>query len=403
MRSDRQGRAIALACVAGIGHFLAVYMVQPLLGLYATTLGADPVLVGAIMSSFGFLPMFLAVPVGMLVDRVDVRRLVVAGAASSVLALLTLSAVPHYAGIIAAQTVLGVAHVVTLIATQNYVATISSPAARDANFGYLGSGTSAGMTVAPALGGALVVLASARGLTLGGGYRLAFAVAAAACLAPLLAGVFLPPAPPRRRSATASGSVLVMARQPGMQVVILATFIHIASLSGRTSFYPLFLNGMGYSPARIGLLFTVHSAASLAVRPFLGAIVRVFRRERLFLGCMALMVAAWIAIPFSPHPAFQAANMLVAGVSAGLLHPLILVMVTSCCAEDKRGLGMGLRFAVNRLATVVAPMLIGLTVARAGMARAFQLCGIPLVLGVAAAAVLMTGRLPTAVSASRST
>jgi MFS family permease len=386
-------RAILFACLAGTGHFLAVYMIQPLVSLYTTALGANPVTVGIIVSSFGFLPMLLSVPAGVMIDRSDVRRVVSVGALLSLVSALAMSVSRDYSLILACQTILGTAHAVSLVATQNYVGALSRPDNRDGNFAFFGSGTSLGMAVAPALAGSLVMLGSNGGDELAG-YRIAFATAAVAFVLPLASGVLMPRSPAHSSVGRKelSGSMLAMAQNRGMQVVLLATVVHVAALTASTSFYPVFLSGLGFMPAAIGVALTVRSLASLVVRPFAGVLVRFIPRQHLFVACMAVLTLTWMAVPLVTTWWLQAVIMALAGAAAGLIYPLILVLTTSSCPEGTLGLAMGFRFAVNRMVAVVSPAALGLAVQHSGMLRAFEGFGLALAGITLATALLLQQR-----------
>lgn len=387
MRPGAAARALVLVCVTGTGHFLAVGMVQPLVSLYAAALGASPVLVGLIMSSFGFIPMFLAIPMGAVTDRVHPRLMITAGAVGTVAGLLLLATAGDYAAILVAYTLLGCAHVLSLVAAQSYVAAVSTPATRDSCFGYYGSGTSVGSTAAPALAGAVVAVAGRYGVSGLAGYRLAFTFAVALALVPAIVAFLLPQPEAKPRPVPVAKSLPKLLRSAGMRLTFIATFVHIAALAARLSFYPLYLTAVGYSPAAVGVIFSVHSAAALLVRPFLGVIVRVWRREAVFQLAMLMLVLASITIPLVPNWGFQLLNVLVAGVANGIIQPLTIALVAASCSAGEQGMGMGLRFVVNRLAVVVAPAAFGVAASAFGMVLAFPMTGAAL-LGLLA----LTGR-----------
>lgn len=170
--------------------------------------------------------------------------------------------------------------------------------------------------------------------------------------------------------------------------VMASSFVNLFVQSLRTSFYSLYLESHGVSIALIGVLLSCVGVSSLAVRLFLGSLVRRFGYVR------PLVWSTWMAIigvamtPISMNPAFLMVGALMIGLGLGA-NPPITVQLLAGRETANRGTAVGLRLLANRSASVVQPLVFGALSATIGLAAAFPAAGLLL----AGAAIWMRRRL----------
>jgi len=85
---------------------------------------------------------------------------------------------------------------------------------------------------------------------------------------------------------------------------------------------------------------------------------RVSYRTLLLIG-LGVMAASIAATPVDAHLAWQIPMMLCFGAGTGLSQPALIVLLAEAAPAHARGLAFGWRTAVNRLAQVASPLVLG--------------------------------------------
>jgi MFS family permease len=374
--------------VAGLLYMTAYHMVTPLIPIYAKALGATPLQVGLVLSSHVVLSVFLCVHLGAWADAAGAGRL--ARAASLVFAagLAALALSRNLWMLAAALSVFGFADIAMVIATQTSVAALSTPEARPQRFATLTLWNSAGLLIGPIVGGAV----AARW-----GYRVAFATGVGVAGALVLAAWLIPRLPGTRggtavmRTYRRSAALL---RDRWTTLVVVASFATMFALSLRSSFFPIYLTGAGLSTTAIGALLSTHAAASMAVRPALGAIVAHTGEIRLFGLAIASMVAALAGVPLFRAFWPQAVIMAALGTASGVVNPLRLSLGTAKVSQDAYGAVFSLQITAMQLSQLIAPTAYGLAAGTFGPGAPFLVGAVVAACGLGAVAGLARAQRP---------
>ena len=104
------------------------------LSLFAIELKASPFTVGVIMSLLALLPMLFSVHAGRFIDRIGVRRPLIAGAATMVFGLLLAVALPRLETLFAVSTLAGSGFMLFHIAATHAVGSLGRPEERARTF-----------------------------------------------------------------------------------------------------------------------------------------------------------------------------------------------------------------------------------------------------------------------------
>ncbi|HEX6988835.1 MAG TPA: MFS transporter [Bacillota bacterium] len=372
------GRDLRLLLAAVTCTFVGNQTIQPMIALYAQGgLGLDELWVGIAVAAYAFVPLFCAVPLGASVDRLGSRRLMRLGASIMTLGMAVLVLWRSVPGLLVAQLSGGFAHLMFTVASQTYVARAGRPEDREGNFGYYTFAASLGQFIGPPIGGSLIDAA---------GFRVAFGVATAitALSLPLLfkmsaePGVEEAPEPVARRAPRPGSPVHgigAMLRNPWVLASMLASSGALFGTGVRSSFYPIYLQNLGFSAAAIGVLVSAGALCGMFVRPFLRFLTPVFGRRALLLGSMVLITVGLAATPFTARFDVLLAAAAVTGVGHGVSQPLTMVMVADAVDARVHGLAVGLRLSANRASQAANPILYGITVAGYGLPAAFYLAG----------------------------
>lgn len=357
----------------------ALSATRPIVPLWAREFGAEPGLIGLVVSVYGLIPLFLAIPAGLLADRIDLRRLSVTGSVGAALSLGLLVLFPNFATLVVAQLLLGIFQLLSLMATQTTITRIGTTADREKTLGIFSSVGATGQLIGPLLGGVTV-----DALAYPGAYGLGVLLSLGSLAAALLTR---PPGPPKTAARSAGppaperGRTLRLLRNPAIQIAIISSFSLIFSLGVWETFLPLYMNDLGYSTSLIGAVLSVRSVANISSRFFMKQLSDwVGTRFRLLIASMAAG-AITIGLTITVISPWAIAGLaILAGIASGLVFPLGLIAVADGVSPDERGLAMGMRLTGNRLAQLTNPIVFGLAIQWAGLAAAFYAGGLLLLI-----------------------
>lgn len=351
--------------------FAGFTMLGPLVPLFASKLGATPVLVGMIVAAGSVLPLMLAVPLGSLVDRFGMRRVYLAGVAGAGLGPLLVVVWPSLLGLALTQVVAGMAQLVVVIAGQAAVAEYGDRGRRERRFGWFTAWLSAGQLIGPLLAGVLIE---------GVGFRATFAVSAAIALAmgAISLGIVFPASRERRADPGPTGLAHLrgMWGNAGIRFAILMTMLAVAGATVFQTFLPLHLTDLGFSAAVVGGVLSLRSVSSIVIRPLIPAIVRgVGGRFPALVAAVTTAGAAIAGLVVSDGIVWIAGMALIIGVGFGLSQPLSMIIVSDRALREELGWALGLRLSSNRLMHLVMPVLFGVAVQGLGFGFTFGIQG----------------------------
>lgn len=345
-------------------------MTIPLVALYSAQLGADAGLVGAVVTAGFILPVFLAVPVGALVDRLGARAMIAAGAAGLAVAPLAPLLAPSIPSVFALQLLAGVAHLTAVVAAQALVASLGAGAHRVRNFGWYTTMVSLGQFVGPLLIGAAIDF---------GGYRSSLLLLAIAPTLGLAACAFLRPreasaglAPPHR-----PGEILGLGRSGPVQLALLASGVTLFALGIHQSFFPVYLDKLAYPASTIGVLVSLRALVAMVVRPLLPLLAaRSWSRTALLSAMLLGLGLSVAALSLPPVVAVLAIASVGLGIASGVTQPLTMVVLSDGVVPTLRGVGLGMRLTVNYLAMGASGVLVGALIGLIGYRPGFAACGL---------------------------
>ena len=368
-----------LILIVLILHFTRHGIIYPFVPLLAEAMGAGPSAIGFTVGAFSLIAVFLSVPLGGLVDRFGVKRLLLFGVGCNILNALILIRADTVLKLIVAQMIAGVAFLLYVVASQAYFSRLSDPYQREKGFGWLGFGASAGQSVGPILGGFLVDRFD---------YQAAFwVVLVLSSMGLALVGL--------KRTRESNPTKLsynllqdtrqakTLAMDPRVLMVLVFTFAIIFAANLRSSFLPVFLRAEGLTEASVGLLISIFAVMSTFIRLIFGKLVQLFDRKKIIAVSMLAVIMGVGLIPSMFSAVSFAVILAVFGLGFGMTQPLSMVMIADLTDPNQSGLAMGLRFTAIMVASLLSPIFIGFLVGTLGLTSAFYfaavvvaLCGI---------------------------
>ncbi|MCT8160773.1 MFS transporter [Pseudoruegeria sp. SHC-113] len=309
-----------------------------LMAAYAGALFLCGPIVGGISDAIGRRPILIAALVMLAVDYV-----IMALAGSFWLLLV-------------GRTLAGLAGATYITATA-YIADISAPEEKAANFGLIGAAFGIGFVLGPALGG----LAAQISLTA------PFWIAAALSALNALLGVFVLPEslPPERRRRFGRGDLNPFAaifkafRMPGLAVPLLCIFIfEFANMVYPTLWAFWTREIFGWSTLYIGLSLAGYGVLLAMVQggllPVLIRLMGDFRTLSLGMGAALL---GMVGFGFTETVTALVIFLLLAALS-DLVPALLTAMASNQVEEDRQGVVQGVIASLSSVAAVVAPLVM---------------------------------------------
>jgi DHA1 family tetracycline resistance protein-like MFS transporter len=342
--------------------------------------------------------LFLAIHGGVLMDRIGARPLMVFFAVVAVLVPLFFPMMPWVGAMIALQMVWGLSTTMTWIGAQTAVSQMMRGSTRHA--GRLSVAVRLGMLAGPPIAGL--------GWDLFGPWG-GFGAISVWALGLLVSCLLLPePAPgaaggsvrrfragdlvPRLSDYIAAFNMLSV---PAVAICAYLSAIRIGSYGVQESFYIVYLEKVGMSGTEIGLLAgTGHSllgavgALIVGMAPAMGS---VRRQLWMFLASLVVAIALLAITPLMTAfwPLFAA--ILLRGLLLGFNQPLMISIMAGSTDPGSQGMTVGLRTTLNRAASVVVPVIMGVVIDRLGIEQGFYAIGVGLTLCCLATAVLLVG------------
>lgn len=367
-----------------------VPMASLVVPLWALALGASPVWIGIAIGARSLLPMLLSIHGGVLMDRLGTRRVMLFFAVVTLLAFPLYPLFPALWALILLQLVTGLSQGLAWVGSQTLYGQFTRGSPKHA--GRVTFFTNAGAFAGPLIAGMVWSALGATG---------AFALLTLWSLALVVATLILPRDIDRPIKSVALREIVpqlsdyakafALCAIPVVALVMIFTFLRIAVSGMQNSFYVVYLEHIGLSGTAIGMLIGcanfVASPASLITPP------------RRFIRPAWLMVNATIAsiLCIAITPWFSDFAVLLAlaalyGLGVGIGFPTLLSLLSNAVDPHVQGMSVGLRTTVNRVATLVVPVVMGGIAEIWDIESSFFIVGSALMLIVAAIAYFVWRR-----------
>jgi len=371
--------AATVALLQGMAFFLFVHFPR-----FLTSLGADEVMVGLVVSAAAVASIAVRPRVGITTDRRGRRPLILAGGALHVLVLplyLTVGALGAW--VITVRLLHGIASALVFTALFTYGADHVPETRRTEGLALFGAATMIPMAAGGWVGDA--VLAAA-------GFDALFLVALGFAAAGFTLSLGLPepkrsPVPPGRSPARFRETLT----QRDLMPLWFLSFAFALVLTGYFTFMRTFVDQTGVGS--VGSFFAAYAIASLAVRAFAGWLPERIGRRRVLYPSLGAVAAAFVLLAEArTAPPVIVAGVL-CGIGAGYAFPIVYAMVVERADVAARGAAVALFTALFDAGTLAGSPTLGWVIVRFGYSRMFFTAAALMVLATAVYAV-WDGDLP---------
>jgi predicted MFS family arabinose efflux permease len=321
--------------------------------------------VGVLMSLIAALPMLLGVSAGRLVDRIGIRRPMLAAGALLAVAVVLPAFAPGLVALHLAAAGSGTAFMLFHICSQHAVGHMGGPGERKANFGWLALGFSVSGFAGPTIAGFAIDQL---------GFRATAALLSVLALAALLA-LWLrraqlshtPHAPPP----AGRGSAWGLARDPDLRRVFLVTGLLASAWDLFTFVMPIYGTSIGLSASTIGLVIGSFAVATFVVRIALPWLSRRLHEWPLITLTMAIACIAYALFPIVTTVPLLAGIAFLLGLGLGATQPSVLSLIYASAPPGRAGEAVGIRSVVLNASSTLLPLAFGGLGAALGIAPIF--------------------------------
>ena len=367
------------------------YMAAIVVGFWVASIETSALLIGIVLGSRHFLPLFLSIHGGALIDRLGGRRVMVFFAIVGVLTPLLFPVMPWIWAALVLQMIAGQVDAMGWLGAQVLIGKhmrgstlYTGRLSYTCRFGHL--------FAPPAIGWVWDV----------GGANWAFFGLSVWGLGMLACALMLPraekePPPdsqpllqpladpqqirpkikirdllPRLSDYTASFSLLAV---PAIALVVMASMLSHVGASVHSSFYVVYLREIGLTGAQIGGLLSASSFAAV-----FGALAANWASQHvkpywLMMGAILTSVLAIAVTPWLGILSLLMVASAVRGASNGITQPMVISTVLRAVGTEMRGKAAGLRGTANRVASIVSPIVMGGVAEVAGIVNSFYIVG----------------------------
>lgn len=361
---------VALLVHSTLTH-AATFLIRPAVTYRALELDVPGFALGLLAASYAIFPLLLAVPSGILVDRLGERALLWTGSGlvltSSISLLFFGGSVPTLTG---GMALLGAGQLACVVGQQSVIANNSRSSELDAGFGYLTFASSLGQAFGP------LTIALIGGTSVAPDTRTIFLLSVGMGLALVGTTLGISSKPGREQankiiSGGRRGSVGSILRTPGVPGALVASATVLAVVDLTTVYLPALGAERGLTSATVGLMLTVRALFSMVSRIGLGKLSRRLGRMPLLAWSLVLstVALALVAIPMPASTLFIILALL--GLGLGIGQPLTMSWLSSRVADGQRGRALAVRLAGNKIGQVVLPSAVGMMAAGLGTAGVF--------------------------------
>ena len=340
--------------------FLAIFIVMmgfgivlPVLQFYAREVGATPLQIGLLATSYAVMQFLFAPLWGALSDRVGRKPIFGLGLLGYAVSFVIFGLSHQVWELFFARILGGILSAATLPTAMAYIGDTTTEAHRGGGMGMMGAAMGLGFTIGPAIGGIL------------GHHNLAlpFFVGAGFALATLLLSWGALPEPVRRDSSAHRPSrteAIRLAMGGPLAFFFVVTLVGAFALAALEATYALFaqdrlhlsaLSGAG----AIGVVFVVVGLVQAAILGGLvGRLINRWGEDRLVQGGLLLAAVGYLLIMTTHTLATLALYAAIAGAGHSLMRPSIASLISKRTAAGQ-GLSIGIMDSFDSLGRIIGP------------------------------------------------
>lgn len=350
---------------------LGLTIVLPLLPFYAERFGANPFVVGSLVTLYAACQLVAGPLLGRISDRVGRRPLLLVSQVGTLIGFLILASANSLWMVFLSRFIDGVT-AGNLSLAQAYISDVTEPQDRAKSFAIIGIAFGVGFLFGPAISGFLAQY----------DYRYPIVAAAGLSFTSICATYFLlPRTPPTHAENVGPGGKRLAIvdwaayakffRQANLAPVLLQFFMFCLAFSTFQSGFALFAerrfqhDGVRFGPKEVGYLFAYAGFLGVILQGgLIGRLVKRFGEEKLALSGFFAAMLGYAFVGLSWHLPALLGAMALSSYGTGILRPTLTSLVSQRTPRSEQGVVLGLNQSLNSLAMIVAPLCSGALIDR---------------------------------------
>ena len=362
-------RLLALLIPLGVASHMVLAGSRVIVSLAALAAGASPFTVGVLIALYSLVPMFIAVPVGRLCDRVGVRAPMLGGTAGLMAGIAAPLVWPGLPGLHACATVVGTAFMVFQIGAQRATGEIGAATDRARNFSLLALAYSISGFIGPLIAGFAIDHF---------GFGSAFAaigVFGLGAFVTLLVNPMRLPGPHRGGGDAHAGGVRALLRLRAVRDALVINVLLSIGWELNTVFMPVYGAQIGLTASQIGVVLASFAAATFVVRFATPLIARRVSEYQVLATTLFFAGAVYLGFPFSRGVVTLTALAFGLGLGLGSGQPMVMSLLHRHAPPGRIGEAVGVRMLLIQSSSVAVPLVFGALGASLGLAPVFWAIG----------------------------
>ena len=341
---------IALLCVFNHSCFGGSRMA---IALYALDLGASQFDVGVLMAFYALFPVFLAIWVGKLVDRIGPRNPMMYGSLGVGLATLLPSFFPSLATLYFCSLLIGFSFHFFFIAVNGVSGGIGGPENRTKNYAVVSIGFSSAAFLGPFTTGFAIDHF---------GFLTAFQFLSALTFVPFLLLLLKPdflPGPNKQSSDRSKNKITDLWKIPQLQGAFIASGILSSGLDLFQFYFPVYGHSIGLSASIIGTVMACFAVATFSVRLIIPYFVKHWGEAVILMYGIFIAAFAIALFPFFANPWILGMIAFVLGLGLGSGQPMSMSLIYVLAPDGRSSEAAGLRIMINNMVHFSFPLVFG--------------------------------------------
>ncbi len=349
-------REVLAACLMILTADIVSGTTMPGFSLYATGLGANLTLIGALGGVEGLTRILSSVPFGMLSDRHGRKNVLSAGMLLFAVSSYLFTVVQAPLLFFPIRILVGMAMVSTFFVGVAYIADVTTVEERGLAIGLYATFMGTGFAIGSALGGRV---------TVSSGYRAACLVAAGVALVGFALARWGLAGRKAVQSRTTTGTLplraqLALLRDPQLLAASVANLANNAWYSSIMSFFPIYAASMAVGEGALGGMFALRALMSSVARLPTGLLTMRIPSRRLVMSGLGTALLVFGAMAAVSLPALLGLLLAAEGVAYGVFLTSGQAYVSEQSNETSRGGAVGVYSTAGGIGSTGGPLLMGL-------------------------------------------
>lgn len=342
-----------IVCLAVL-NAVALKASKVLVALYAIELGANPLAIGVLISTYAVFPLLLAVYAGKVSDRFGVRLPMLFGSMGLSVGLLCPYFVPQLASLYVSAAIVGMSFVFFHVSVHNLVGSLGDAEARTRNFSTFSLGAALSGFMGPLFAGFSIDHLGHAPTYL---YLSLFSALPAIFL--ILFPHLFPKATVKHNGETDGASVLDLFRHAPLRRIFITSGMVLTGIDLYLFYFPIYGRSIGLSATLIGIVLSMYAAAAFVVRVGMPALVRRSSEDTVLTYSLFVAGATYLLFPFFENVYVLGIISFVLGLGLGCGQPLSIILTYNRAPVGRSGEALGVRIMVNKITQIVVPVFFG--------------------------------------------